>query len=284
MIAQSNYVSDYDAQMKKLALDVANQVRNKQKLNIAVWYFKDSFRNKTALGDYLAQEFSIYFTNISAGFEVMDRDAIEQVIDEHRLNDEGFIDPRTAKELGMYIQADAVVTGTVDIANSHSLKVRIKLIDIQTGKTLAAIPRNIPKDETMKYVLHETGINETKNIDEDKTRINRNERYSDPYYVDGDCEKYDTGDYCFENDTYKNYRVKLFLKGVDPRHNGLSEIMTIRSGQSACFTDLESKTYTFEIEQYYEGKWPTMRVPKYQSSLKVERCKSIVNKISNTLR
>ncbi len=282
--SQSEYLTEYDKQMNQLASDVAAQAINKEKLNIAVWYFKDSFRKKTALGDYIAQEFAVYFTNISSGFEVMDRDAIDQILKEHRLNSEGFINPRTAKELGMYIQADAVVTGTVDVANSHSLKVRLKLIDIQTGKILAAIPRNILKDENIKYILHESDINKTINIDENKKRLTRGERYGNPQYVDSKCEKLKIGDYCFENDTNKNYRITLTKSQINNQGKKPLKTLTIRAGGSVCLTDMNVKTYNFEMEEYFEGKWPTMTVPKNYGNFKVETCRSIIYTISSTLR
>jgi TolB-like protein len=280
--AQTDNPKDYDSQMRQLALDVAEQVKIKKKLNIAVWYFKNSFRDSTALGDYMAQEFAVYFTNISEGFDVMDRDAIDQVLEEHRLKEQGFIDPRTAKELGMYIQADAVVTGTVDVANSHSLKVRIKLIDIQTGKTLAAIPRNILKDENIKYILHETGINETKNIDEDKKRLNRGERYGNPEYVDANCEELNIGDYCFENDTDKNFKITLDLGNTSPLYNPkMYKKLSLVAGQSACFTDIPIKTYSYSLSEFSKEGYMTISGTNLTGSLKIERCKSIVYSISN---
>ncbi len=279
--AQTNNTSNYDSQMRQLALDVAKQVKIKKKLNIAVWYFKNSFRDSTALGDYMAQEFAVYFTNINDGFDVMDRDAIEQVLEEHRLNEQGFVDPRTAKELGMYIQADAVVTGTVDVANSHSLKVRIKLIDIQTGKTLAAIPRNILKDENIKHILHETGINETKNIDKKKARLNRGERYGNPQYVDANCEKLNIGDYCFENDTDKNFNITLDLGSTSPLYNPkMYKKLSLVSGQSACFTDIPVKSYKYDMKEFLTEGYMTIRGAQFSGQLKVERCKSIIYNIS----
>ena len=279
--SQETYATDYDSQMRQLALDVAKQVKDEKKLNIAVWYFKNSFRKKTALGDYIAQEFGVYFTNISDGFDVMDRDAIDQVLEEHRLNEQGFIDPRTAKELGMYIQADAVITGTVDVANSHSLKIRIKLIDVQTGKTLAAIPRNIPKDENIKYILHETGINKTKNIDKDKRRLNRGERYGNSEYVDANCEKLNIGDYCFENDTDKNFNITLDLGKSSPLYNPKNyKKISLASGQSACFTDIPVKSYKYKMKEFLIGKYMTTRGDQFSGQLKVERCKSIIYNIS----
>jgi len=279
------YSQDYDSQMRQLAEDVAKQVKAKKKLNIAVWYFKNSFRQTTVLGDYIGQEFSVYFTNISDGFEVMDRDAIEQVMKEHKMENNGMIDPRTVKELGMYIQADAIITGTVDVANSHSLKLRIKLIDIQTGRTLAAIPRNILKDENIKYILHETGINETKNIDEDKRRLNHGERYGNPEYVDANCERRNIGDYCFENDTNKDYKVILYIKHKSNDSFGTiksSKALSITSGQSGCFTDIPVNSYQYMLQRTYGDKYPTSNAGNLNGNLKVERCKSIIYNISAT--
>ncbi|MFV0572189.1 MAG: FlgO family outer membrane protein [Xanthomarina gelatinilytica] len=281
--AQAGDYTDYDTQMRQLALDVAKQVKVKQKLNIAVWYFKNSFRDSTALGDYMAQEFAVYFTNISDGFDVMDRDAIDQVLEEHRLNDQGFIDPKTAKELGMYIQADAVVTGTVDVANSHSLKIRIKLIDVQTGKTLAAIPRNISKDENIKYILHETGINETKNIDKKKKRLNRGERYGNPEYVDSNCERQNIGDYCFENDTDKNFKITLYMDSKTNNGYGFyrsTKKLSLVSGSSGCFTDVPVQSYKYEMKEFLSEGYLTTSGALFTGQLKVERCKSIIYNIS----
>ena len=201
----------YDSEMKLLAQDVSTLVKQNNKLNVAVWYFKDSFRKKTKLGRYIAQEFSVYFANVKNGFDVMDRDEVEQVLEEHRMKEKGFIDPRTAKEMGMFIHADAVITGTIDVS-FRSLKIRVKLINTQTGRIIKAVMRNVPKDENIKYILHETGINNVKNIDKDRTRLKRGERYGNPQYVDQECEKRNIGDYCFENDTNKYYKINLKTK------------------------------------------------------------------------
>ena len=270
----------YDSEMKLLAQDVSTLVKQNNKLNVAVWYFKDSFRKKTKLGRYIAQEFSVYFANVKNGFDVMDRDEVEQVLEEHRMKEKGFIDPRTAKEMGMFIHADAVITGTIDVS-FRSLKIRVKLINTQTGRIIKAVMRNVPKDENIKYILHETGINNVKNIDKDRTRLKRGERYGNPQYVDQECEKRNIGDYCFENDTNKYYKINLKTKdNSNYRDKSAIKTLSIGPGQSACFTDIPAKSYEYHFIQTLPSGLSTLHAPEGYGSLKIERCKSIIYKMS----
>lgn len=270
----------YDSEMKLLAKDVSTLVKQNNKLNVAVWYFKDSFRKKTKLGRYIAQEFSVYFTNVKNGFDVMDRDEVEQVLEEHRMKENGFIDPRTAKEMGMYIHADAVITGTIDVS-FRSLKIRVKLINTQTGRIIKAVMRNVPKDENIKYILHETGINTVKNIDKGRTRLKRGERYGNPQYVDQECEKKNIGDYCFENDTNKYYKINLKTKHNNTyREKNAIKTLSVGPGQSACFFDIPAKSYEYHIIQTLPSGLATLHAPESYGFIKIERCKSIIYMMS----
>lgn len=277
---QSNYSqgnTTYDSEMKRLAKDVSGIVKENKKINVAVWYFKNSFRKKEELGHYIAQEFSVYFSDVKDGFDVISRDELDQILDEHKLNSQGFIDPKTAKEINMIIHADAIITGTIDLS-FRSLRLRVKLIDTQTGKIIKAVMRNIPKDENIKYILHETGVNEVKNIDKNRRRLNNGERYGTPEYVNANCETLNIGDYCFENDTDINY--KITIQSNNNYRNSITKKISVLAGQSMCFTDLSDGVYSYSLKKFYPGKYTTMNTSLIEGLFKVESCKSIIYRIS----
>ena len=207
-----------------------NKIKEKKKLNVAVWFFHDTRRKKTELGDYVGKDFSIHFTNVSGGFKVIDRDHIEQLSEELQWNEEGLINPQTAKQVGMITAADAIVTGTVDYG-LHSLRLRIKIIDTETGEQIAATIGNVMPDENIKYILQDYFKKNEKSIDKEKKRENSEEKYGNAQNTNARCEENNIGNYCFNNSTDTNYLI-------DIRGNGVKQSITVGANQTFCFNDL----------------------------------------------
>ncbi len=279
--SQSQDETIYDREMLQLATKVANRVKENTKLNVAVWFFHDTKGKRTDLGDYVGRDFSVHFTNVSKGFQVFDRDQMEQLASEEAWQTEGFINPATAKKINMKTAADAIVTGTVDYT-LRTLRFRLKIIDTESGKQLAAVIGNVRPDEALKYILDDYFKDNTKHVDKNKRRLKRGERYGSPEYVDANCEALNIGDYCFENNTSKNYKVTLYIKSnPDSPLTQAFRVLDIVPGQSACFTDLKVNTYNYEMVEYEKNKYRTLSGSNKFGQLKTERCKSIVYTISN---
>jgi len=281
----SQEVTKYDKAMIALANDVAQRVKEGKKLKVAVWYFHDTFGKRTELGNYIGRDFSIHFTNASDGFEVIDRDHLEQILQEHNLNDSGFINPETAKQLGQVIAADAIITGTVDVG-LHHLRVRIKVINTESGAHISAALASIPIDENIKYILHGTGINETKNIDERKRRLDRSETYEDPSATSSDCEQQNTGNYCFRNSSKKSYQldIKYIPTGPNPNninsaYRGKRYTSILEAGKDACFTDLPTGNYTYTMYDSKIRGQTRLSWDETRGTFRVEKCKSLSYKI-----
>ncbi len=269
MVSQN---TDFEEDMMHLAAQTVAQVKQKNKLVVAVWFFHNTKGKKTEVGDYVGRDFSVHFTNIAENFEVVDRDHIEQLSAEHKWNEEGFIDPATAKEVNKLIAADAIVTGTVDYT-LHHLRVRIKIIDTETGKQIAAAIKTVRPDESLKFILSEEYNNRKVNIEKDE-RVIVVEDENDPRTTNEDCERQKTGDYCFQNNTEYNYKIMISNIGSTIY---FKRTLTINRGQNACIFNVPAKGYSFLAVVHGEI---TTR-PSTSGMIKVEKCKSLTYTIGD---
>ncbi len=264
--------TDYDKAMIALANQVAQRVKDKQKRNIIVWRFLDTKKNTTAIGKYIREDFGIHFIDVSDQFTVLDRnDVKEQLMEEHELVDQGFIDMESVKRLGVLLSADAIVTGTVDVG-LHSLRVRVKLIDTETGRSIAGIIKNIPIDTNMRYILDGSGINKEKNIDKKKKRTQSNEKYENPNSTSLNCETLQTGDYCFENKTSIVYLVDV----RNMNDSSFRKSISVNANSKKCLLGLPFGTYEFSL---YMNNLRTVGGSSQKGNFRVEKCKSITYKI-----
>ena len=268
----SQEYSSYDKAMISISKEIASRIKTKQKIKVAVWDFTNNKKQKSSLGDYIRSDFSIHFTNASEGMEVTNRDNFEQILKEHNLVESGLISPSTAKKVGMLHAADAIITGTIDVG-LHMLRLRIKVIDTETGLHFAAALRNIPIDENMKYILKDIGFEAPIEISNEK-RVNDLEKANNPRSTNKKCENLHTGDYCFTNETKEHFLIDI--SGID---NRIRRSNSVTAYQKTCFFDLPEGTYRFNL---YKNNLRIVTGGQIKGSYRIERCQSLTYKIINT--
>src|ERR1035441_8565230 len=131
-----------------LAADVAAAGKN----TIAVVDFTDLKGNSSELGRFLAEEFSVALTRTHKGFEVVERNHLKAILTEHKLTATGLIDPATAKKLGQFTGADAIVTGSMTRFSEH-VRVAVKVLSTDTARIIAADDIDLPKTQTIAELL-----------------------------------------------------------------------------------------------------------------------------------
>lgn len=260
--------SVFDSQLQALAEKVALQIAAKGKEKVAVWHFVNTKGEITNSGKYIAEDFSVYFTNASKdAYQVMDRNHLDQILKEHKLNSEGFIDPETAKELGRLNAVDAIITGTVDILDTQ-LKVRVKVLDTETALQIAAEIGYLPIDANMASFLGVPGMGSDNSLSRNESNrgfnhpLNSNEEINNPETVSKECESKNIGDYCFANSTNVKLRVQPTF---DSRY---FTTFTLDPGQTQCLYNLLATTYSYEI---YDTQ---ARGMKAQGEILVVKCTS----------
>lgn len=152
-----------DAQLQNLTDQIVVSLSQTQKSKIAVIEFSDLQGTVTKFGRYLAEELitRLYLSN---KFEVIERQLLNKVLQEHQLNLSGLIDVSSAQELGRILGVDAIASGSVTDLGS-TVKVNARLISTQTGKIFSVASVTVVKDNVVGKLMGASNM-DVKNIDE----------------------------------------------------------------------------------------------------------------------
>lgn len=123
-----------------------------EKITIAVLDFLDLEGNVTSLGRFVAEELTTRLFR-DKRFEVIERQLLNKVLDELKLNTSGFVDSGSAQELGSILGASAIVSGTLSDLG-ESVKINARLIATNTGTIFAAASAQIARDEAIDNLLN----------------------------------------------------------------------------------------------------------------------------------
>jgi len=142
---------DLDNKIDQLAQEISSRVEAGGKTKIAVIEFSDLRGNVTDFGMFLAEELITKLFS-SARFEVIERQLLNKIMQEHKLSLTGAVDPTSAKELGKILGVDAIVSGTVTDLGKR-LKINARLISTETGNVFSAAGITVQKDEEVRQLL-----------------------------------------------------------------------------------------------------------------------------------
>jgi|GEM_PF-5041086 len=138
--------------IEDLALQIVKSMIEAKVKKIAILPFRDLNNNVNSYGIFVAEELT-YRIFLVKHFEVVERQLLDQVINELALNETALIDQRAAKEIGKILGVDAILTGTVtDVGDAVVINAR--LIGTETGQILAAARTQFPMDARIKKLLN----------------------------------------------------------------------------------------------------------------------------------
>lgn len=137
--------------IKDLATQISTSAAKEQKQKIAVVSLRELDGEATVLGTYLAEELVTHLFQIG-NFEIVERQMLDKVLAELKIQQSGGIDPSSAKQIGRITGVDAIVTGTITDLQSF-VGVNCRLIDAATGKIFAAAQTKITKDDDVKKIM-----------------------------------------------------------------------------------------------------------------------------------
>jgi curli biogenesis system outer membrane secretion channel CsgG len=135
-----------------LARLLASKIPGTTKRVIAVADFSDIRGNVSDLGRQFAEEFSAALVDAASGFEVVDRAHLSVIMKEHRFQASQLVNPETAKQVGMFVGADGLITGTITPMTEY-VRVVVKLLNVTTARIVASVTGDIPKTKTMEEML-----------------------------------------------------------------------------------------------------------------------------------
>ena len=150
------FLFSYEKEIKNISQELAKKIEEAGKKSVAIVDFNDLQGNVMELGRFLSEELSVAISASGKGFEVVDRLHLKALIKEHRLSFTGLIDKKSTQKLGQIAGVDALITGTIT-PFGDSVRVAVKILDINTAKLIGAITANIPKTKAIEELL-ERGI------------------------------------------------------------------------------------------------------------------------------
>ena len=104
-----------------------------KRLNIGIREFLP-LTQPPELGQMVTEIFTTTFTK-SGAFNIIERQQLDKILNEHELNQSGIIDPQSAQQIGHIAGLDAVVTGGISqIGNARRIDARV--IDVKTGQVV----------------------------------------------------------------------------------------------------------------------------------------------------
>ncbi|MHB1050613.1 MAG: CsgG/HfaB family protein [Bacteroidota bacterium] len=143
--------NNLDGHIDDLCLHISTAISENNKTTIAVMGFSDFEGNVTHLGKYLSEEVTTRLFQTKK-FKVMERQLLNKIIKEQKLQVSGIIDDTSAIKLGKLLGVNTIVTGTVtEFANS--VKINARLIGTETGEIFGTASIEIPKDESVQKLL-----------------------------------------------------------------------------------------------------------------------------------
>jgi len=146
----------YEREIAKLSSAVAEDIVKAGKQTLAVVDFTDLRGNVTELGRFIAEEISVKLAGAGQGFEVMERNQLKKIIQEHKLGLIGGVVPLTTKKIGKLAGVDVLITGTITPIGDI-VRLSVKILDTTTALIIGASAGNIPKINAIAELL-EPGI------------------------------------------------------------------------------------------------------------------------------
>lgn len=144
-----------DHQIDNISNQIVNNLKLEKKSTIAVIEFSNLDGQVSGFGKFLSEELITRLFN-SKKFNVIERQLLEKVINEHKLSVSGLIDENTAKDFGQILGVDAIVTGSITDLG-ESVKVNARLIATETGRIFAVASGEIMKDRKVSSLMNRGG-------------------------------------------------------------------------------------------------------------------------------
>ena len=137
------YGDTVDNAVSGLASRIGKVLVSRSKPRLTVLDFVDLNGRPTEFGRFLAEQLSVEFVN-TPGISVVDRAHLKNILAEHKLSEEGLVNPETAKKLGQFAGVDVIVIGTItDIGTDYA--VTVEGVATDTAEIVAAGRATITK-------------------------------------------------------------------------------------------------------------------------------------------
>jgi len=125
-----------DKEMSALAASLSKELVTQGSKNVAVVDFTDLQGQPTELGRFLSEQLAVEIV-LTKGVSVLDRANFKSILAEHKLTEQGLVNPANAKKLGEFAGVDTILIGTVTALDAGFV-LTVKAISTESAKIIAA--------------------------------------------------------------------------------------------------------------------------------------------------
>lgn len=140
-----------DLEIKTVTSKLAKDLAAKGRKKVAALDFSDLQGRPTELGRFLAEQVSVELVGASE-VSVVDRANIKSILAEHKLSEEGLVNPENAKKIGQFAGVDAILIGTVTSLDD-GVALTIKAVATDTAEIVAAGKTKFSKTSEIQQLL-----------------------------------------------------------------------------------------------------------------------------------
>ncbi|MAV64294.1 MAG: hypothetical protein CBD97_00990 [Pelagibacteraceae bacterium TMED237] len=118
---------------------------------IAFMNYQDLSKTNQALSKYILNEITLQLF-LKEKFQIIEREQIEYIVNEQKLNSSGLINPESAIEIGNILSVDAIILGSISEFKNEII-INTKVISSNTGEVLFLNKTSFLKDNKYNFIL-----------------------------------------------------------------------------------------------------------------------------------
>ncbi len=141
-----------NGEMAALADKLSKALVEKGFKSVAAVDFTDLQGQSTELGRFLAERLTVEIVS-TGGVSMVDRANIKSILAEHKLTEEGLVNPANAKKLGEFAGVDAILIGNATALDS-GIELLVKAVATESSKLVAAGRITFPKTSEIQQLLN----------------------------------------------------------------------------------------------------------------------------------
>jgi TolB-like protein len=141
-----------DQEMSRLADQISKSLVTQGFKSVAAIDFTDLQGQPTELGRFLAEGLAVDIVS-SGGVSMVDRANIKSILAEHKLTEEGLVNPENAKKLGEFAGVDVILTGNAT-ALDDGIVLMVKAVATSSSRIVAAGRIKFPMTSEIQQLLN----------------------------------------------------------------------------------------------------------------------------------
>ena len=141
---------EFESKIKELAISLKSTYNNKENKiqRLAVMPFINEGGQRSHLGVFVSNSLQEYVFDTTR-FDLLERERIDSILEEHRFNNTGLVSNISMKKLGSLLGADIVILGTISL-DHKTFKISSRIVDLQSGSILSISHVDIPSTSSFE--------------------------------------------------------------------------------------------------------------------------------------